>query len=327
MKKILSVCIVCGLLLCALAGCGKPAVPAEDNGKLKIVCTIFPIYDWVREILGDRLDDAEVTLLLDSGVDLHSYEPLPEDLLALAACDLFIYVGGESDEKWAPGTIESTGVKASLNLLEALGDAAKEEEDVEGMQEEEHDHEEGEEHEEHEMDEHIWLSLKNAAILCAAICDRICAADEKNAETYRANAAAYTEKLNDLDARFAAAVDTAKFKAVVVADRYPFRYLFDDYGITPYAAFSGCSTESQASMGTIVALAEKLDALGLNAVAVTESSSGSIADAVLSASKNADRTVVTLDSLQSVTESKVNEGAKYLTVMEQNLSALITALN
>ena len=142
MKKTIVLVLTLCMLLSAFAGCGgktadptatAPATPAAEKG-LKIVCTVFPQYDWVRNILGDRLQDTELTLLLDSGVDLHSYEPLPDDLIALAGCDLFIYIGGESDEKWAPDTIETTGVENALNLLEALGDAAKEESAVAGMQ-------------------------------------------------------------------------------------------------------------------------------------------------------------------------------------------------
>ena len=326
MKKaivfILSLC----LLLTALAACGKtPAEPGAtepiEPAQLKVVCTIFPVYDWTRQILGDRLADTELTLLLDSGMDLHSYEPLPEDLLALADCDLFVYVGGESDDKWAPGTIETLGLEHTLNLLEALGDAAKEEEDVAGMQEAEEEEEEG------ALDEHVWLSLKNAAALCGRICEQLCAVDPENAETYKANTEAYVKERGALDARYADTVEKAAFKSILVADRYPFRYLCEDYGITPYAAFSGCSTESQASMGTIAGLAGYLDELGLHAVVVTESSDGATAEAVIGSSSNRDCAIVVMDSLQSVTKEKVEAGASYLNVMETNLKALETALN
>ena len=330
MKKIFSVLTLLCLLLTAFAGCGgntpsdetDPAIPSKETA-LKIVCTVFPQYDWVRNILGDRLEDAELTLLLDSGVDLHSYEPLPDDLIALAECDLFIYIGGESDEKWAPDTIETTGVANALNLLEALGDAAKEEADVAGMQEEE----EEEEEEEGAMDEHILLSLKNASVLCGVIRDKLCEIDPANADTYKTNASAYIAELDALDAQFTETVENAAVKSLMVADRFPFRYLCDDYGITPYAAFSGCSTESQASMGTIATLAGYLDELGLKHVAVTESSDRSTAEAVIGSAKAADVEIVVLDSLQSVTASKVQDGITYLGVMRENLSVLNTALN
>ncbi len=329
MKKLIAALLLVCMLASLFAGCGgKTPADAGKDGKLSIVCTIFPVYDWVRAILGDRVQDTDLEMLLDSGVDLHSYEPLPDDLLLLAQCDLFIYVGGESDEKWAPGTIETNNIKNTLNLLEALGDAAKEEEDVPGMQEHEHEHEEDHDHEEeHELDEHIWLSLKNAALLCGVIRDRLCALDPDHADVYKKNADAYVAQLNALDAEYAAAVAGAKNKALLVADRFPFRYLCEDYGITPYAAFSGCSTESNASMATIAGLAGYLDRLGLTAVAVTETSDKGIARSVIESSQAKNQTVVELDSLQSVTAEKRDQGITYLDVMRKNLTALKTALN
>ena len=322
MKKLIAALLLVCMLASLFAGCGKntPADAGKD-GKLSIVCTIFPVYDWVRAILGDRMQDTDVAMLLDSGVDLHSYEPLPDDLLLLAQCDLFIYVGGESDEKWAPGTIETNNIQNSLNLLEALGDAAREEEDVLGMQAEEEEEEEG------ALDEHVWLSLKNAALLCGVIRDRLCALDAANAETYKKNAENYIAQLNALDAEYTAAVAEAKYKSLLVADRFPFRYLCEDYGITPYAAFSGCSTESNASMATIAGLAAYLDQLGLSAVAVTESSDKGIARSVIESSQAKNQTVVVLDSLQSVTAERRDQGITYLDVMRENLTALKTALN
>ena len=331
MKKTVTVLLCLCLLLTLFAGCGRPAAdpavtdPATPDGTpaqpLKIVCTVFPIYDWVRAVLGDRADAAELTLLLDSGVDLHSYEPLPEDLLKLSQCDLFIYVGGESDEKWVPDTVESTGVKNELNLLQTLGAAAKEETEVAGMQAEEEEEEEG------ALDEHIWLSLKNAAALCGSVCDRLCEIDPANAETYRANTDGYVAQLNDLDKQYAETAETSEFRALLVADRFPFRYLCDDYGITPYAAFSGCSTESTAGMGTIAGLAGYLNELGLRHVVVTETSDKATAQAVIDSSEKKDQTIVVLDSLQSVTKARVDAGVTYLQVMRDNLEALKTALN
>ena len=329
MKKTIVLILTLCMLLTAFAGCGgktadptttAPANPAAEKG-LNIVCTVFPQYDWVRNILGDRLQDTELTLLLDSGVDLHSYEPLPDDLIALAECDLFIYIGGESDEKWAPDTIESTGVTNALNLLEELGDAAKEEAEVAGMQEEEEEEEEG------ALDEHIWLSLKNAVILCGVIRDKLCEIDPANADTYKANAEAYIGELNALDASYTELIANAKYNAILVADRFPFRYLCEDYGLTPYAAFSGCSTESQASMGTIATLAGYLDELGMNTVLVTESSDRSTAQAVINSSNNKDCGIAALDSMQSVTASRVQDGVTYLGIMRENLTVLQGALN
>ncbi len=322
MKKLIAILLLVCMLASVFAGCGKTPAPAErNNGRLSIVCTIFPVYDWVRAILGDRLQETELVMLLDSGTDLHSYEPLPDDQLALSRCDLFVYVGGESDEKWAPGMIETLQVKNTLNLMEALGSAAKEETEVAGMQAEEEEEEEG------ALDEHIWLSLKNAALLCGALRDRLCALDPDHADVYKKNAENYIAELNALDSEYRQTVDAAQFRALLVADRFPFRYLCDDYGITPYAAFSGCSTESTAGMSTIYNLAKYLDDLGLHTVAVTESANQDVAKTVIASSADKNRGIVVLDSLQSVTAERVNAGVTYLGVMRENLNALNKALN
>ena len=183
--------------------------------KTKIVTTIFPEYDWVRVIAGDKAKDSEITLLIGNGVDLHSYQPSVKDIAKISTADIFIYVGGESDE-WVDDVLKNAKNKDMkvINLMEVLGDKVKVEEVVEGMQaeeEDEHEHEEGHHHhssdeEELEYDEHVWLSVRNAKILCGAICDALCQKDAKNASSYRANLASYSAKLDKLDADFAAAV-------------------------------------------------------------------------------------------------------------------------
>ena len=244
------------LSLCPVSGL------AEEAGKIRVVTTIFPIYDWVREIAGDT-GNTEITLLLDSGVDLHSFQPSAQDILKVATCDLFIYVGGESDE-WAEDALAEAvnPDMVVISLVEALGENAKAEEIVEGMQaeEEEEEGEEGEEEEE-EIDEHVWLSLRNAQVFTSAIADALVQKDPANADSYRANAEAYGAKLAALDAAYAGAVDSAAHKTLLFGDRFPFRYLTDDYGLTYYAAFAGCSAETEASFATVIFLAKKTDEL------------------------------------------------------------------
>ena len=327
MKKFLSVILILALVLGALSGCaGTPAKETASAPKLRVVTTIFPIYDWVMNVLGDKASDAEVTMLLDNGVDLHSYQPTADDIVRISGCDLFIYVGGESDEWVADALQEATNKNiVVIDLMEVLGDSVKEEEVVEGM---EHDHDEDHDHEEEEAeyDEHVWLSLKNAAVLCRAIADALGQIDAGNASVYAASADSYIEKLNALDAQYQAAVDGAKYHTLLFADRFPFRYLADDYKLNYFAAFVGCSAETEASFETIIFLANKLDELGLPAVLQIESADGSIARTVVENTKDKDQQILTMDSMQSTTAQDVAAGAAYLAIMEQNLDVLKSAL-
>lgn len=343
MKKILPILLGLALLF-SLAACAAGPTPAQTGTapaqtdaaaeKLSVVTTIFPEYDWLRQIVGET-DGVELTLLLDRGVDLHSYQPSVDDIVKISTCDLFVYVGGESDE-WVEDVLEDVTNPAMrvVNLLEVLGDAVKEEELVEGMEaEHDHDHEdeehEDEEHEEEEgpeYDEHVWLSLKNAAALCRALAGELEALDGANKAAYEINAAAYIEKLEALDGAYAAAVEAGNKKTLLFADRFPFRYLVDDYGLSYYAAFAGCSAESEASFETVLFLANKVDELGLSCVLQIESADGSIAKTVCDTAQSENLTVLTMDSLQSATAVEVAAGATYLSVMEKNLEVLKQAL-
>lgn len=321
MKKILALLLALWIPAAVLSGCAPQDDSAASN-KLNIVTTIFPAYDWVREILGDETDRAEITTLLDSGVDLHSYQPTVDDIVKISECDLFLYVGGESDG-WVDDALKNAPNKDRkvIRLLDVLGDSAKAEETVEGMQEEEHDHEE-----EAEYDEHIWLSLKNAQKLVAAISEALQESDPARKDTYAANAAAYAEKLSALDGEYRAAVDSGKYKTLLFGDRFPFRYLADDYGLDYYAAFPGCSAETEASFETVSFLAGKMDALGLPCVLTIDGTQHKIAETIVQNTAQKNQQVLTMDSMQAVTANDAASGVSYLSIMEKNLSVLKKAL-
>ena len=317
-----------------LSACGRTSADGvnvdEQNGqkKLQVVATIFPEYDWVREILGEQADNVELTLLLANGVDMHSFQPTMSDILKVSTCDVFIYVGGESDA-WVADALKGAGNpdRTAINLMEVLGDRAKEEEVVEGMQEEDgHDGHDHEEQEELEYDEHVWLSLKNTQVFCDAISEALQAADPENAKLYQENTTAYKGKLAALDREYQAAVDQSESKTLLFADRFPFRYLTDDYNLTYYAAFTGCSAETDASFETITFLAGKLDELKLPVVFVIENSDGKVAKAVVENTNTKDQKILTLNSMQSVTSDEINAGTTYLSIMKENLKTLKEAL-
>ncbi len=334
---------------------------ASDSNSLQIVTTIFPEYDWVNSILGENPAGADVTMLLDNGVDLHSYQPTAEDIMKISTCDLFIYVGGESDG-WVDDALkESTNPDmVVINLLDVLGDNVKEEEIVEGMEhehehedgeehdseaedhehgsaedshdesEEKHDHEDGEEHDhedgEIEYDEHVWLSLDYAEELCDSIEQALVAIDPANKAVYEANAKAYDEKLEALDEEYKSTVENASQKTLLFGDRFPFRYLVDDYGLNYYAAFAGCSAETEASFETITFLAGKVDELSLSSIMTIESGDHKIAETIKENTQNKDQEILTLDSMQSTTSEDVANGTTYLSIMESNLEVLKKAL-
>lgn len=321
--RLIAVLTAVCLLLAACGGKGTQGADAE-NGKIRIVATIFPEYDWVMKILGDNPAGAEVTLLLDQGVDLHSYQPTVNDIMKITDCDLFIYVGGESDA-WVEDALKEAvnPDMRTVNLLDVLGSAAKVEELSEGMQGEEEEEEAGET----EYDEHVWLSLKNSALLCSAIEEALSAIDPANADTYRKNLTAYQDALDALDKQYAQTVAASETKTLLFGDRFPFRYLTDDYGLTYYAAFAGCAAETEASFETITFLAKKVDELSLPAVLIIDGSDGKIAETIISNTTDKSAKILTLDSMQSVSSKDLAAGADYLSIMEQDLAVLREALN
>ena len=314
------------------------SIEKGNSNKISIVCTTFPQYDWVKNILGEEAERFNVTLLLDNGVDMHSY------------------VGGESDT-WVEDALKEAKNKdlKAINLMETLGNSVKEEEVVEGMQEEReslgHSHEKSskekqeqtqkESHEnsqeingqkeaadeEPEYDEHIWLSIRNAEIMVKNIEKAIEQLDSDNAKVYQTNAENYIKKLDTLDKQYANTIQNAKYKAILFGDRFPFRYMADDYDLKYYAAFAGCSAETMAGFETVTFLAKKADELRLPVILTIENSDGRIAEAVKSNTTKKNQKILAMNSLQSVTKEQIADGITYLQVMQENLSVLSEALN
>ena len=332
------------------------SIEKGNSNKISIVCTTFPQYDWVKNILGEEAERFNVTLLLDNGVDMHSYQPAVKDIATAGSSDLFIYVGGESDT-WVEDVLKEAKNKdlKAINLMETLGNSVKEEEVVEGMQEEReslgHSHEKSskekqeqtlkESHEnsqeingqkeaadeEPEYDEHIWLSIRNAEIMVKNIEKAIEQLDSDNAKVYQNNAENYIKKLDTLDKQYANTIQNAKYKAILFGDRFPFRYMVDDYDLKYYAAFAGCSAETMAGFETVTFLAKKADELRLPVILTIENSDGRIAEAVKSNTTKKNQKILAMNSLQSVTKEQIADGITYLQVMQENLSVLSEALN
>ena len=351
----------------SLVACNETSDKKPEQTKLSIVTTIYPEYAWVKEILGTHFNSVKLELLMKNGVDLHSYKPTAQDIAKIASADMVIYVGGESDEwiKDALEATPKKN-RSEINLMTALGDRVKAEEVIEGMdgfetkderretrEDAEENHEHGEEADEHdhehhehadpstssgtkehhhhdedvENDEHVWLSLKNAEIIVQKIAEELSKLDAVHAAIYKQNADTYIAQLQSLDAEYREAVNGAVRKTVLFGDRFPFRYLVDDYGIKYYAAFVGCSAESEASFETIAFLAGKMDAESLPVIFTIENSNGKIAKAVLAASKKSQNAqILILNSMQSVTEKQIAEGIDYLSLMKSNLEVLKKAL-
>lgn len=334
----------------------QSSIEKGNSNKISIVCTTFPQYDWVKNILGEEAERFNVTLLLDNGVDMHSYQPAVKDIATAGSSDLFIYVGGESDT-WVEDALKEAKNKdlKAINLMETLGNSVKEEEVVEGMQEEReslgHSHEKSskekqeqtqkESHEnsqeingqkeaadeEPEYDEHIWLSIRNAEIMVKNIEKAIEQLDSDNAKVYQTNAENYIKKLDTLDKQYANTIQNAKYKAILFGDRFPFRYMADDYDLKYYAAFAGCSAETMAGFETVTFLAKKADELRLPVILTIENSDGRIAEAVKSNTTKKNQKILAMNSLQSVTKEQLADGITYLQVMQENLSVLSEALN
>ena len=328
MKKLIAIIASFLIMSILFTGCNGNNKDSESNDnegkKLSIVTTIFPEYDWVKNILGEQIKSTNLTMLLDNGVDLHSYQPSAEDMLKVSKCDLFIYVGGESDS-WVDNVLKASQNKNMqvINLLDVLGSKIKEEEQIEGMEAEEED--EAEE-EGPEYDEHVWLSLRNTKKLCSAISESLCKLDSKNSKTYESNLKNYTDKLSILDKEYSKVVNNSKNKTILFGDRFPFRYLVDDYHIKYYAAFVGCSAETEASFKTIKFLANKVDELKLKTVLTIENPKHKIAQTIVKNTKEKNQKILSLNSMQSVTSKDIKNGNTYIGIMKSNLTVLKKAL-
>lgn len=334
MKRILSFLLALALSL-SLCACAAPGEKADD-GKLQIVTTLFPYYDFARAIAQDR---ADVTLLLSPGREAHSFEPTPLDAVTISEADVFLYNGGEG-EYWVESMLDAAGehiavASRMMDYVDALN-----EEYVEGMQgadghdhdhehgshdDHDHDHEEDEhDSDEIEYDEHIWTSPKNAVVLCRAVCDAVCRADAGNAEFYRANCENYCAQLEDLDARFSALCESAPRRLLIFADRFPMLYFCREYGLDYRAAFHGCSGDTEPSLATIKFLIDKVEDENIPVVYTIDFGTKKVA-AVVSECTGA--AIETLYSMQTVSRADFDAGETYLTLMERNFEALRKGLN
>lgn len=320
-----SIGIVLVLCLTLLSGCTGPTTAEQDENV--ILCTTFAAYDWVREILGDT-DTFTCRMLVDNGVDLHSYQPSAQDIMKIADCRMLVYVGGESDT-WVSDALAESGNEdiIAISLLDLVGDRALNEVELEGVEghhhhdHDEHGHEaETTDHDDH-YDEHVWLSLKNAIVCTETLADAITKLDSGNSQKYAANAKAYTGKLEALDADYQTMRDTATQTTILIGDRFPFLYLAEDYDIHYFAAYSGCSADVEASVHTVTYLAEKLQEYQLPAIYVVDNGTDSLARTI---AESADMTpeILHLSSMQSVTKEDIQKGCTYLSYMEENLQML-----
>lgn len=335
------VLVITGLL----TGCGadqeEKSVTADSKSeeqKISVVTTIFPQYDFVRQIAGDSVD---LKMLLKPGEETHSYEPTPQDIIAIQNSDLFIYVGGENDS-WVEDILESMpeNGRKTLKLVDCVDTV--EEEQVEGMKEERgHDHEEHD-HEEHdyeeagheshdsetvsvhEIDEHVWTSPKNAEKIVERIKELLCEADEAHAAEYQKNAADYEQQLEELDQNFRDVVNHSKRNLLIFGDRFPFRYLADEYGLDYYAAFSGCASDTEPSAATMAFLINKVKEEKVPAVLKMELSNDNISKAIAEAT---DTDVKVFYSCHNLTAEEFENGETYLSMMKKNVETLKEVLN
>ena len=326
-KRLLCLVLMIALALCALSGCSKGE---QDDGKLKIVCTIFPQHDWMRNIIGET-DGVELTLLISNGNDMHSYEPSAADIMKIADCDMIVYLG-EGIDGWMSEAIERSGREdlKKIALAECEGVTLRNISSASHT----HDHDDHGGHGDHEghdhgaLDEHLWLSLKNATVLTEILCDAICELDPENAQSYRDNAERYILALSDLRLDFEAAVARAdgSKRFMLFCDRFPFVYLMEELGIDYSAAFEGCSADVDADFGTVLRLIEEAEEHGVDFVAMTESSDGALARTVANAIKDREVGLLTLDSMQAVGKKEIESGYSYLSIMRENLRVLSVAL-
>lgn len=332
-RRAVSILTACSLFFAgALTGCGADRGENEsDDGKISVVTTIFPQYDFVRQIAGDSVD---LKMLLKPGEETHSYEPTPQDIIAIQNSDIFIYVGGENDA-WVEDILDSMpkAGMVTLKLMDCVD--TLEEEHVEGMQEQpghthedeedaHHEDKEEEAHSVHEIDEHVWTSPVNASQIVEQIKDLLVESDPDNEQVYEANAAAYEEELAELDEEFRSVVDSAERSLVIFGDRFPFRYFADEYGLDYYAAFPGCASDTEPSAATMAFLINKVREEKVPAVLKMELSNENIASAIAEATGTEVRTFY---SCHNLTAEEFEEGETYLSMMQKNVETLKEVLD
>ena len=323
--------LVCSLLvLCLLLSAFSLFSCAEkkDDGKLHIVCTLFPQYDWLRNIVSGS-QSIELDLIIANGSDPHSYQPTAADIMTISNCDILIYVGGDSDE-WVKKAIE----RSKNDNIQTIVLTELEGVNVYGISASSHSHEghsHGDGHDGHShsaLDEHIYLSLRNAMASVREITEILCEKDPASKELYKENSDIYLEKLLALSSELALAVGNVpeEERFVLFADRFPFVYLLSDYGVHYAAAFEGCTTDVDADFDTVLRLIHEADEHNVKYIAVTESSDKALAETVISSTKTKNQKILTFNSMQAISLQKINGGATYLSIMEENAKALKTAL-
>ena len=310
-RRIFGIILAVLVLATIISACTPGKKQTEESRGISIVCTTFPVFDWVSGIIGAENEEFEVTLLSKGG-DLHSYQPSARDIAKIHNCDLFIYNGGASD-KWTEDIIRENGINALC-----LFDVVKEDLICEH----------GEHHHEHEADydEHIWLSLRLAKMSVEAISDAICELAPEHAEVFEKNKEAYNLKLDELDEKYKKVAENSLDKTVIFADRFPFLYLTEDYGVSGVAAFPGCSADTDASFEVVAKLVEKVDELGKETILVLENSNQSVAETVVKNTEKKTAKIAVMNSCQSIGEEEIRKGASYLEIMTKNLDAFEKAL-
>jgi len=331
MKKVIEIILILTINMLILTSCDGRNDGA-DAKKYTVCCTIFPGYDWASACLGDA-DDVELVYLLEDGEDMHSYQPSVTDIAKITEADMFIYVGGPSDE-WVVELLDSSGNPNQIRvcMMDVLSEALKEEEIVEGMTSKEGGHsreieagDADESDEEIEYDEHVWLSFDNAELIVKAIGVAFGEMDEKHADRYMSNADEYSMKLRAMKENYESKLQSRTHDTIIVADRFPFRYMVDEFDVKYYAAFPGCSAESESSFETIVFLIEKSEELGIHNIYIIENADAKLANTICE-NGTGDIEVLELDSMQSVTAEDIIDGASYINYMTENMEALLRGL-
>lgn len=317
LKKLFAVFTASALLLSLCACSSESSYFESDEGKLKIISTVFPPYDLAKHIAGDN---AEIKILLPPGSEAHTYEPTAKEIIAIQSCDVFLYIGGEN-EQWADKLINSndTSKVKIVKLIDCVPTLSEEDEEE---HEDEHNHHEHDH--EHETDEHIWTSPENARLMLSAVYDAICEVDPENSKIYTENKDAYDKQLVELDNDYKTAIDNAKNKTIVLADKFPFRYLAHEYGLDCYAAFSSCSDESEPSVSTMIKLTKRIKENNVPVVYYLEFSSTKIADTLCD---ETGATKLMLHSCHNVSKQDIENNVSYVDLMKQNLENLKVALN